>query len=83
MNLMWEFMLLRFGSPIVLLSLSSEYVVVVFGYDDAYLVRLSDGASLIFSEGVPEDRTYQIIYYDESVSQSDNSYIYFERRKTC
>jgi len=66
-------------APSDLINLSNEFLIVVFGYDDVYLVRLSDGAAFFFSEGVPKDRTYQTYYDGEIISQSDNSFIYISR----
>lgn len=70
-----------FQAPRDLINLSNEFLIVVFGYDDAYLVRLSDGAAFLFSEGVPMDRTYQAYYDGEIISQADNNFIYISRDK--
>jgi len=64
-------------SPLDLINLSDGNIILVYGTDDAYFVRLSDGKAFGFREHTPKDRIYEQSYAGEKVSKvGDNSYIY-------
>ena len=59
-----------------LINLHDGNVMIVFGNDDAYLVKVADGSSYGFSQHIPLNRSYEIGPNEEIINKFNNSYLY-------